>query len=321
MSYFGHLKDIQFNKKNQSDVIDVLMKEGLFIAADRIKSSGFKDGILDFDYSTLTKCIEPTEEFRDEFYFFIIKICKNDIDKEKMLFFKSFNEEIYGLDKINQKNIGLKYFKKLYDEIYLDEITFFTEQKSYNGIVHSVNFSKLEMLYYQYNTFKSNLFYKIKANKYLDGDHNYFAKENLQKKYDLSEEINFETKLQILVELNDRFIFEEDLFFAEIRFDKAVFKKYREIFTTLESYQFANKKINSFLENKKANIESLYEVLINEKVIFDNKTSFMKFLKNEYDLVLTKIISYDKNVNYFHDERVVLFQEEWSNLASKKERN
>jgi hypothetical protein len=47
----------------------------------------------------------------------------------------------------------------------------------------------------------------------------------------------------------------------------------------------------------------------------------MKFLKNEYDLVLTKIISYDKNVNYFHDERVVLFQEEWSNLASKKERN
>lgn len=316
MKHFGYLKGTEFKKADEREITDFLIKNGLFVGNNRGKNTGFKDGILEFIVRTDKLIADPSEELVDEFYSFIMNIYKYDIATGKLLFFKSFNDEIFGLDRENQKMIALKNFKKIYSEIYLDVITFFDEQETESGITHNYNFGKLKMLSYQYNAFKSNLLRKMTINQYLAGNKEYYVKENLSNIFDLKDEIYFETQLQILIELNDRFRFEEDLYFTQIRFDKKKFQEYDHIFKTLKSYQFTNNKIKSFTEDQKAHIESLYEVLLKNDLINNHKENFMKFLKKEYSITITKIIGYEKDTNYKHDERVTLFSSDWSNLTS-----
>lgn len=293
------------------------MKDGLFLKYFQERSTGFNDGILDFTIKTDTIVVEPGEELIDEFYDYIMNIYKYDIASEKLSFFKMFNDTIFGLDFKQQKAIALQYFKQIYDDIYLDVITPFNEQRSDNGVVHNYSYSKLQMLSYQYSGFKNNTISKANLNQYLKGSANFFEKESFSEKFDLSAEIYFETQLQIIVELNDRFQFEEDLYFTQIRIDKKKFKEYEHIFKTLKAFQFTNNKIKSFTEDHKAHIESLYDVLSSNQLITNHKENFMAFLKKEYDLDITKIISYKDKINFSHDERVVLFESELRIMAYK----
>ena len=318
MKYFGYLKGSEFKKANERELADFLINNGLFVGKHRGKNTSFKDGIIEFLVNPDELVVDPSNELQDEFYSFIIDIFKYDLALGKLSFFKSFNDEIFGLDGASQKMIALNYFNTIYNEIYLDIVTFFEEQKNDTGITHNYNFSRLKMLSYQYKAFKSNLLRKMKINQYLAGNKEYFIKENLLNLFDLTEEIYFETQLQILVELNDRFGFEEDLYFTQIRFDKINFEKYKHIFHSLESYQFTNNKIKSFSVDHKAHIESLYQVLIELELITNHKENFMKFLNDEYGFVITKIINYDNKINYNHDARVTHLKLDWSALTSKK---
>lgn len=318
MKHFGHLKGIELSKKNERTIADLLVKDGLFLKYFEGRSTGFKDGIIDFTIKTDTIVVEPGEELIDEFYDYIMNIYKYDIATEKLSFFKMFNDTIFGLDFNQQKAIALLHFKQIYDDIYLDLMTPFNEQRSDNGIVHNYTYSKLQMLSYQYRAFKYNTISRTNLNHYLQGNAEFFEKESFSEKFDLSAEISFESQLQVVVELNDRFQFEEDLYFAQIRFDKKKFKEYNHIFKTLNSYQFTNNKIKSFKEDHKAHIESLYDVLSSNQLITNHKENFMAFLKKEHDLDITKIISYKDKINFSHDERVALFESEWSNLTSEK---
>ena len=281
--------------------------------------NNIKDGVLQFIVNLDKKIVEPSKELVDDFYSFIIDLFKYEIMEERLLFFKLFNDEIYGLDYSEQKKIALNHFNKIYSENYKDVITFFEEKISENGITHTKSQGRFKMLNGQLNAFKSNLINEIQANEYLTGNKDFFNPKNLSSKFaSINDTIIFETWLQILIELNDRYNFEEDLYFTQIRFDKEKFKKYNHIFKTLESYQFTNNKVKSFVADQKAHIESLYKVLIDEKLIIEHKENFMKFLKEEYDLTISKIISYDDSTNYKHDERVALFKLEWSNLTAEK---
>lgn len=318
MKHFGHLKGIEMSKGNEGIITNLLLKDGLFFRSFEGRSTGFKDGILDITMNTEVIVVKPDVELVDEFYEYIMDIYKYEIAKEKLFFFKMFNETIFGLDFNQQKSIALKYFKQIYDDIYLDLITPFIEQRSDNGVVHNYSYSKLQMLSYQYSAFKYNTISRTNLNQYLQGNADFFEKESFSEKFDLSAEISFETKLQIVIELNDRFKFEEDLYFTQIRFDKKKFKEYGHIFKTLQAYQFSNIKIKSFTEDHKARIESLYEVLSLNELINDHKENFMMFLKNEYNLDISKIINYKDKVNFLHSERVALFLSEWTTLTSKK---
>lgn len=318
MRNFGHLRGVKITKDKEREIALLLINDGLFVAKQIGKKSGFKDGILEFTVNTNTIVVDPSEELVDEFYEYIMNIYKYEIATEKLSFFKMFNDDIFGLDLNQQKAIALQYFKQIYNEIYLDIMTPFNEERSENGILHSYSYSKLQMLNNQYNSFKYETISKINLNHYLHGNSDFFEKESFSEKFDLSAEISFETKLQIIVELNDRFKFEEDLYFTQIRFDKKKFKEYGHIFKTLQAYQFSNIKIKSFTEDHKARIESLYEVLSLNELINDHKENFMMFLKKEYNLDISKIINYKDKVNFLHNERVALFLSEWTTLTSKK---
>lgn len=324
MKYFGCIEKDFLKNKSEKEIGDFLVENKLFEVKFEAKgnSSDIKDGILELRYNPTEAIVEPTKELVDDFYSYIIDMYKHEINSDKFVFFNMFNDEIYGLLFNKQKKIALNHFLNIFNEKHINVVNFLELTTSDKGVNHTHTGGKLKLLYGQYNAYKRNLIEEIKVNQYLEGNADFFSKVNLFTKYpNIIKTISFEICLQILVELNDRFQFEEDVYFTQIRFDKENFKKYNNIFKTLESYQFTNNKIKSFVADQKAQIASLYQVLIDEKLIFEHKENFMKFLKKEYDLTLTKIISYDKKINYTHDERVTLFSAEWSNLTSEKEQN
>lgn len=313
---FGCLEEDFFEKLNEQNQIDYLIEKGLFNLKLIAKgnSSNVKDGILEIIINQNDLIAKPNNDLVEEIYNYVISFFDYDILNVKYIFFKDFNEEIYGHDLSYQREIALKEFKKIHNNISVDTITLFEEKVSKSGIAHTQTSSKFKMLFGQQNANKINLVDTTVVNNYLIGNTKFFVKDFLLNKVKvINEVIYFETWLQIIVELNDKFNFEEDLYFTQIRFDKENFKKYNHIFKTLESYQFTNEKIKSFNKDHKAHIESLYEVLTEQKLIFDHKENFMLFLKKEYDLTISKIISYEKFKNYSHDERVQLFCKEWLN--------
>lgn len=320
MKNFGCLKDVSFNKSNEKELIEILLKEGLFemkrIASGN--SSNINDGILELRMNPEKVIVEPSKDLIDEFYSFIMnEVFKHYILEHKLQFFNIFNDQIYGLDYSEQKKIGLHHFKNIYKENYLDVITPFEDTVSETGIIHSNNFGRLQMLYYQLNAFKNNLADKIKLNNYLIGDKEFFKKENLSEKYGINDELQFEICVQILVELNDRYQFEDDYYFTNRKNDRAKFKEYDHIFKSLESYQFTDRKIISFKEDEKAKSVSLYQALINKDLITENKEAFKRFMKAEYNFSPSEIVTYEKDINRTHDKRVAQFTDDWEKFDVK----
>lgn len=321
MKYFGILDKDFFKENGENEFLDYLIKNNIYEIKRIAKGTtdNIQEGLLELMFNQNEALAVPVKDFVEEFYSYIINIFSHDIIKSKIEFFKFFNNEIYGLEFLEQKKIALLHFNDIYSDIQTGIITEFEEKKSENGINHIYLAGKFKMLYSQKNANKSNLIELVKINQYLMGNEESFLKENLLQKFEeIQDMIDFEIWLQILVELNDRFGFEEDRYFTERGREIQKFEKYNYIFKTLESYQFTNKKIKSFTEDHKAQIESLYQVLLEKNLIENHKENFMFFLKDEYNLSITKIINYKETINYKHNERVELFTQEWLNLTVKK---
>lgn len=317
MKYFACLESDTFDNFNEKNLIKILLDKELF--EERVREKGkVKNGKIDSSTVETYIAITPTQDLKNEFYSYILAVYNSTITEIKHKFYEDFNEEIYGLELDSQRTIALKHFKEIYKDISLKDITFINEKVSDNGIKHNFNFEKIKMLYGQQRAHKNNLALTDTLEHYLTGNQTFFEENNIVEQYQIIEDLLlFEIWKQVLVELNDRFGFEEDYYFTNKWFDKLKFNEYKHIFKTLKSYQFMDRKIKSFEKDKKAHIECVYEVLKEQKLIKDQKENFMIFLKKEYDITITKIIPYKEKVNYTNDERVVLFNQEWEALTSK----
>jgi hypothetical protein len=317
MKYFACLEPDTFDNFNEKNLIKILLDKELF--EERVREKGkVKNGKIDSSTVETYIAITPTQDLKNEFYSYILAVYNSTITEIKHKFYEDFNEEIYGLELDNQRTIALKHFKEIYKDISLKDITFINEKVSTNGIKHSYNFEKIKMLYGQQRAHKNNLALTDTLEHYLTGNQTFFEENNIVEQYQIIEDLLlFEIWRQVLVELNDLFGFEEDYYFTNRNNNRIKFNEYKHIFKSLESYQFTDRKIKSFEKDKKAHIESLYEMLITNKLIIDQRLIFISFIKEEYKFELSKIISYLKKKNFIHDERVVLFNEEWQELTSK----
>ena len=315
MKYFG-IFDQKTQELSDIELENLMLKNGLLEKKLIGTATGIENNILNFTVSN-TIHIKPSKELVQEYYKFIIDLYRSEILEIKLPFFKIFNDEIYGLDPKEQKKIALDYFKQIYNTIYKDVITIYDQRISSDGIVHTHNFNKLKMLHYQLEAYKINLSDTRSTLCYLTGDRKTYIESNFIENKTVAEILEFEAWKQIIVELNSRYEFEDDYYFTNRKNDRAKFKEYDHIFKSLESYQFTDRKIKSFEKDKKAHIESLYQVLNEQKIINSHKENFMLFLKTEYDIHITKIISSKEKANYLNDERVTLFSQEWEALTSK----
>lgn len=315
MKYFG-IFDQKTQELSDIELENLMLDNGLLEKKSIATATSFENNIVNFTISN-TIHIKPSKELVEEYYKFIIDLYHSEILEIKLPFFKIFNDEIYGLDSKEQKKIALDYFKEIYNDIYKDVITIYNQRISSDGIVHTHNFNKLKMLHYQLEAYKINLSDTRSTLCYLTGDRKTYIESNFIENKTVAEVLEFEAWKQIIVELNSRYEFEDDYYFTNRKNDRAKFKEYDHIFKSLESYQFTDRKIKSFEKDKKAHIESLYQVLNEQKIINSHKENFMLFLKTEYDIHITKIISSKEKANYLNDERVILFSQEWEDLTSK----
>lgn len=322
MKNFGLLKDKKIDWTDELKLGKELLKTHLF--EEKISAIGtgmdVVDGLLTLKCNPNVLIIDPTKEFVYEFYdYAILKVFKVLILEFKLKFFKNFNDSIYGLSKKKQKQIALEFFNNIYDEVYEDIISLFDNTTSENGIELTLNKGKLSNLFHQYEAYKYNVLQKIKGNKYLLGDEQFFKQENLLHKYDIQRELEFEIQLQIMVELNDRFGFEEDFYFTKNRILKNFYENNKHIFNDFETYKYTHNKIESFEKHHKAKVESLYAALLNKKLIFDHRENFVKYLSDVHKINVSKLINYEEMTNYDHDERVRLFSEEIESLTLKND--
>lgn len=323
MKYFACLEPNTFDDFNLKILAKLLVDKDLFEERVRLNLK-VKNGIIDPSSKETYRVITPTQDLKNEFYNYILNHFNEAVTEIKCQFYDDFNEEIYGLDLSNQKMIALKHFKEIYNDITVkvEDIKLYNQVISENGVIHTFDYAKLKMLHSQQIINKTNLAISELLEHYLTGNQAFFEENNIIKQYKIVEDLLlFEIWKQVLVELNDRYGFEEDYYFTNKKVDIDKFNKYRHIFKSLESYQFTDRKIKSFEKDKKAHIESLYEVLIMNELIFDEKKIFISFIKEEYNFKPSKIISYVNKKNFTHDERVTFFNDEWQHLTSKKDRN
>lgn len=275
--------------------------------------------------------LEPTNLLLDDLYDSIICHFDHIIQNERTTFYNQFNEQIFGLDFDKQKRIALKHYKKLYNFLFKDNETYMPDDYSdfFDFEIEILKIeNKLQMVYcnklkYQYKLACINPFFE-----YLNGETSIFLKKYYSKKWSTIEEVlTYEATKSIMIELNNRFKFEEDFYFTNSLDDKKKFEKYDDLFTSFNAFMFTNVEIKKYLENVKANIESLYEFLRVNNLINKGKNKFISYLKNEHNIHLTKIIAYinydnredfpegGKKPNDEHEKRVKIITEKWSNFT------
>ena len=277
--------------------------------------------------------IKPTQNLKDDFYSFLIELKNVEIMDDFFLISNEFEEKIFGLKVKKHKDIALKTFKEKYLEIFDDNLYVFPENDSDND-VDEVNFpikiSKIEFIDLKKTVHIKKLISLTSFNHYLKGNLKYFEKEfSLENKAALEDFIIYESRKQFLNDLNDKYSFSKKTLVKLTESDKIKFKEYKHIFNSIEAYQFSHLKIISFKRDKKAQIESLWEVLRINNLTNKKKKTFYAYLLKEHNIAITKIISYinyDKRKDfkepncshYEHDERVKLFHTEWDKFITHK---
>jgi hypothetical protein len=318
MKYFAYLEPNTFADLNEKNIAKLLVDKNLFEERVREKAT-VKNGTIDSATIETYIAITPTQDLKNEFYNYILAIHNTTINEIKNKFYDDFNEEIYGLELNNQRTIALKHFKEIYKDISLKNINLSHHITSDNGIEQTYNFEKIKMLYGQQRAHKNSLALTDTLEHYLTGNKVFFEDTNLVEQYQIIKDLLlFEIWKQVLIELNDRFGFEEDYYFTNKFQDDINYKKYSKIFKSLESYQFTNTKIKSFKVDEKAKSVSLYQALIDKNLIKENKEEFKRFMLAEYGFSPSEIVTYEKNINRTHDERVIKFVDDWEKFDVTK---
>jgi hypothetical protein len=263
--------------------------------------------VMDSEYIQENSILVPISNLLDEYYEFLIDNENSKINKKKHQLQLHFHKKIFGLTNDEKRKIALAEFNHLHRELNIIMIDLVDEEILDNGIKKTrINTGKIFELYLFQSKIKAHAGYTYDVNNFLIGNKEYFNEE-FYKNPDIIQIINFEISIQILIDLNSTYNFEEDLFFTKIFYYEGKFEDYIHVFRSITAYKFTDKIIKSLTEVNRSNIESLYETLQSNELIKKHKENFMEFVLDEYGIKITKISTYKFKENFKHDERVVEF--------------
>jgi hypothetical protein len=306
------------NKIQKFELRCLLVKKGIF------EKDYISDNIADFEANNFQG--ENNLSFEDfevditaprylsiKVYDSIFWLFKNEVKNIKLTFFNKFREDIYGHNFEKRKKIALKEFKRIYRSLNITN-----EQNSIEiGLgKNTTTFtpSYFYKLYFHRQSIINRLHYHSYL-PYLYGELELYFEWPYHDKELFKEILLFQINLEILIELNEEFKFELDVYFNQIFFYELQSIIYTDIFTRENSFVFTFYTINNFSEINSTDIESLFDFLITEKLYVGNKTEFMKIINNEFKTTFTKIRDYDTNEN--HQLRVKNLKNEWLNFTKK----
>ncbi|MDC9722958.1 MAG: hypothetical protein PSN34_09340 [Urechidicola sp.] len=318
LNFFGLLNKESFERLSKKETIDFLILKNALSWIQIIK--GEKEGVsgVFIDLNKAKTELNPSEELQNEFYDFIINMYQHIILERQLVFYKQFNDSIFGKDEGEQKNTALVAFKNIYEELKASGLELYKRKKSsaYGDQFESGNrFEKLNGIKVAK---KINLCPLPIAIEYIQGNGMYFESENFKSLEFFGEMIDFEIGLKILVSLNEKYHFEEDLYFSEYGELKKIFEKYNHIFKSFEIFIHTYKSINNFQFQIPSEIESLYDALCQRNLIVNKKSKFIDYLQKEHNIIQKKLRKFEIGQNLNHDSRVKIFLDDLEKYSAKK---
>ncbi len=151
---------------------------------------------------------------------------------------------------------------------------------------------------------------------YLNGQEDYFKSDKFLEDETFLKMLNFERQLKILISLNDRYQFIENIVFSKLGKLKDTYKVYKNIFSSFDIFQFTNNFIEELTENKPSNIDSLHQALLELNLISPKKEPFINYVNTAHNIPITKVRNYARDVNRSHDFRLLKIKEDLKELTS-----
>tara|TARA_R110002126_G_scaffold291587_2_gene453984 strand:+ start:1366 stop:2241 length:876 start_codon:yes stop_codon:yes gene_type:complete len=270
-------KNTDFYDLPKEKQLDILVEGGVYVSMTVASSPelNVKNGVLHLP--NLSKENQPSEELKDEFYEYVLEIYQIDIDNYFYLFFKDFNDRIFGMEHQDQKVIALDLFREIYDSVNI-KVDFIKSEVSKNGIENAKEFNRFLKLKAMRSGICSTIANYENLIPYLSGDEVYFKSSKFKEEETFLKMLNFESQLKVLVSLNDRYQFIEDIAFSKLAKLKDVYKLYRNLFVSFDVFRFTNNFIEKLIENHPSNIDSLHQSLLELNLISPKKEDFINYV-------------------------------------------
>lgn len=314
--YLGIINKEGFLKWETKAQIDFLVAKKLYQLDDKIPVS-LNENEMFGDLGKSKSVLKINPEVIKEFYRYILKKYDYLISNGFVSFFRDFNNSIYGKEKDDQRAIALENFNEIFKQVNPTQYDILKRKKGVGLVEQVENMNRFEKLYHTRQSTKINLCPMPIAMATFYGEEDFFDSSTFTNLDFFKDMIDFEIALKILVNLNDRYHFEQDFYFSEHKDIKKTFEKYQHIFHSLDVFIFTHKKIQSFNDIIPAQITSLYDALNQMKLIHKKKTAFITYVNNEYAIQLTSMKYYEKGRSTERDKRVESFTYELSKYAVK----
>ena len=162
------------------------------------------------------------------------------------------------MDFNDQKNIALQIFKEIYDQVDIKGITFPTKEISKNGIENVKELNRFLKSKGRRSAKCSELAKDETLIAYLSGNEDYFKSDKFKEDEIFLSMLDFEKQLKVILSLNDRYQFEENIAFSKLGKLKDIYKLYQKIFSSFDVFRFTNNFIEVLTHNKSSNIDSLH---------------------------------------------------------------
>ncbi|QNM84574.1 hypothetical protein H9W90_10550 [Polaribacter pectinis] len=312
-------KNTDFYDLTREQQIDALINGGVYVCYNSASSSSsskliVKDNVLYLPDLSIKK--KPSEDLLDEFYDYVLDISQSDIDTHFYLFFKNFNDSVFGMEFLEQKKVARELFIEIYDSVDVKGIDFLKKEFSKNGIENLKEYNRFLKLKSVRKAKCSALATDDSLISFLGGNEAYFKSSEFLEHNNFLSMLDFEKQLKVLISLNDRYQFTEDVVFSKLGKLKDRYKKYQNTFSSFDVFRFTNNFIEELNENKPSNIDSLHQALLELNLIQAKKESFINYLNTEHNTPTTKLRNYARDVNRSHDFRVLKIKEQLKELIS-----
>lgn len=177
-----------------------------------------------------------------ELYTFLLSHYKAGVGKH-ITFNLEFHQDTFGLNYDESKKIALAYFDLYYNEIPINASFKLKFDKNRN-IIPAARFESLDR-------YKKSIFLNLERKSeliipYLAGDEKFYNRQLFENNSMIKEIFEFENNLKILIELNDKYQFENDDIFTPKTISKQILDEYGNLFHSIKQIEFIEKQ----LENK-----------------------------------------------------------------------
>lgn len=319
--YFGYLKELDFHEGNYNDEIEYLIKHSIldktpslsaplyFNKTKKIWIAPINENYINHQYYKLRPIV------LQEYYDFLVNQYQENINQPFIAFLLALDERLFGLDQNEQKNIALDNFNRTYSTI--EPMFIIPEIKlSKTGIEYLEKVSRFKKLKEHQETLKSAHCIYDKYNKqFLYGNNDFFDNELILDNSNLEHVIKFETKLKILLNLNDRFKFETDYYFGINNQLKKKFERHENISFGFDIFKFIHNYFDTITSFTYVEAVSLYFFLYGNNLIDDDSIIFQNFMNSEFNIKIgrLKINSPD---NKKHIERMEKLKNLWTDYSA-----